>query len=38
MRRLLKSVANGETIGDTSTLDDASAVIEIQKIVQQKSK
>ena len=33
MRRLLKSIANGENIGDTSTLDDESAVAEIQKIV-----
>jgi len=37
MRRLLKSIANGETIGDTSTLDDVSAVTEIQKIVQENS-
>ena len=36
MRRLLKSIGNGEPIGDTSTLDDVSAVIEIQKIVQKK--
>ena len=35
MRRLLKSIASGETIGDTSTLDDPSAVAEIQKIVTQ---
>jgi len=33
MRRLLKSIASGEKIGDTSTLDDPSAVTEIQKIV-----
>ena len=33
MRRLLKSIANGEQIGDTSTLDDETAVNEIQKIV-----
>jgi acetyl-CoA synthetase len=33
MRRLLKSIASGEKIGDTSTLDDPSAVDEIQKIV-----
>ena len=38
MRRLLKSIGSGDTIGDTSTLDDVSAVIEIQKIVQEKSK
>jgi acetyl-CoA synthetase len=37
MRRLLKSIANGEAIGDTSTLDDASAVTEIQKIVKENS-
>ena len=35
MRRLLKSIGNGEKIGDTSTLDDASAVTEIQNIVNQ---
>ena len=35
MRRLLKSIASGEKIGDTSTLDDPSAVAEIQKIVTQ---
>jgi len=33
MRRLLKSIASGEKIGDTSTLDDPSAVDEIQKII-----
>ena len=33
MRRLLKSIASGEKIGDTSTLDDPSAVAEIQKII-----
>ena len=33
MRRLLKSIASGEKIGDTSTLDDPSAVTEIQKII-----
>jgi acetyl-CoA synthetase len=38
MRRLLKSIANGEKIGDTSTLDDESAVTEIQKIVEEQSK
>jgi acetyl-CoA synthetase len=38
MRRLLKSIGSGGTIGDTSTLDDVSAVIEIQKIVQEKLK
>jgi len=35
MRRLLKSIASGEKIGDTSTLDDPSAVDEIKKIVTQ---
>jgi len=35
MRRLLKSIASGEKIGDTSTLDDPSAVTEIQKIITQ---
>ena len=38
MRRLLKSIANGEKIGDTSTLDDESAVNEIQKIINNFSK
>ena len=38
MRRLLKSIGNGEKIGDVSTLDDVSAVIEIQKIVEENSK
>ncbi len=37
IRRLLKSIGNGEKIGDTSTLDDVSVVTEIQKIVQEKS-
>ena len=36
MRRLLKSIASGEKIGDTSTLDDPSAVTEIQKIITKK--
>ena len=30
MRRLLKSIANNETIGDVSTLEDGAAVNEIQ--------
>jgi len=34
MRRLLKSIASGEKIGDTTTLDDVSVVSEIQNIVQ----
>ena len=38
MRRLLKSIGSGEKIGDVSTLDDVSAVIEIQKIVKENSK
>jgi acetyl-CoA synthetase len=38
MRRLLKSIGNGEKIGDVSTLDDVSAVTEIQKIVKENSK
>ena len=38
MRRLLKSIGNGEKIGDTSTLDDVTAVTEIQSIVKEKSK
>ena len=38
MRRLLKSIGNGEKIGDVSTLDDVSAVTEIQKIVEENSK
>ena len=33
MRRLLKSIGSGEKIGDVSTLDDVSAVNEIQTIV-----
>ena len=44
MRRLLKSIANNETIGDTSTLEDSTAVTEvqsefdeIQKIIKEKS-
>jgi len=38
MRRLLKSIGNGEKIGDVSTLDDVSAVTEIQQIVEENSK
>ena len=37
MRRLLKSIGSGDIVGDTSTLDDISAVTEIQKIVEEKS-
>ena len=32
MRRLLKSIANNETIGDISTLEDGAAVSEIQTV------
>jgi acetyl-CoA synthetase len=31
MRRLLKSIANNESIGDISTLEDGTAVTEVQK-------
>ena len=31
MRRLLKSIANKESIGDISTLEDGTAVTEVQK-------
>ena len=31
MRRLLKTIANNEEIGDVSTLDDGAAVTEVQK-------
>ena len=44
MRRLLKAIANNETIGDTSTLEDSTAVTEvksvfdeIQKVIKKKS-
>ena len=30
MRRLLKSIANGEKVGDISTLEDGAAVDEVQ--------
>ena len=32
MRRLLKAIANNETIGDVSTLEDGAAVTEIQSV------
>lgn len=32
MRRLLKSIANGEKIGDVSTLEDGTAVTEVQSV------
>ena len=38
MRRLLKSIANGETIGDTSTLEDGAAVSEIQSVFEELQK
>ena len=38
MRRLLKSITTGETIGDTTTLDDVSAVTEIQQVVKEQTK
>ena len=38
MRRLLKSIANGDIIGDTTTLDDVSVVTEIQNIVNKNNK
>ncbi|MBI2643780.1 MAG: acetate--CoA ligase, partial [Nitrosarchaeum sp.] len=38
MRRLLKSMANGETIGDTSTLEDGAAVSEIQSAFEELQK
>jgi len=38
MRRLLKSIANSETIGDTSTLEDGAAVSEIQSALEELQK
>ena len=32
MRRLLKAIGNNETIGDVSTLEDGTAVIEVQNV------
>ena len=32
MRRLLKSIANNETIGDVSTLEDGAAVTDVQSV------
>ncbi len=32
MRRLLKSIVSGLTIGDTTTLEDGTSIKEIQKI------
>ena len=34
MRRLLKAIANNETIGDVSTLEDGTAVTEVQSAIQ----
>ena len=34
MRRLLKSIANNEKIGDVSTLEDGAAVSEVQQSVE----
>ena len=38
MRRLLKSIANNETIGDISTLEDGAAVSEIQTVFEELQK
>ena len=38
MRRLLKSIANNEKIGDTSTLEDGTAVSEVQNVFDDISK
>ena len=38
MRRLLKSIANNETIGDISTLEDGAAVSEIQSALEELQK
>ncbi|MBI5859183.1 MAG: acetate--CoA ligase [Nitrosarchaeum sp.] len=38
MRRLLKAIANNETIGDVSTLEDGAAVTEIQFILEELQK
>ncbi len=32
MRRLLKAIANNEKIGDVSTLEDGTAVTEVQSV------
>ena len=32
MRRLLKAIANNEKIGDVSTLEDSTAVTEVQSV------
>jgi acetyl-CoA synthetase len=38
MRRLLKAIANNDTIGDVSTLEDGAAVTEVQNTVQELQK
>jgi len=38
MRRLLKAIANNDPIGDVSTLEDGSAVTEVQNTVQELQK
>ena len=38
MRRLLKAIANNDTIGDVSTLEDGAAVAEIQSAIQELQK
>ena len=38
MRRLLKSIANGENIGDVSTLEDGTAVSEVQSAFEELKK
>jgi acetyl-CoA synthetase len=38
MRRLLKAIANNDTIGDVSTLEDGTAVTEVQNTVQERQK
>jgi acetyl-CoA synthetase len=38
MRRLLKAIANNDTIGDVSTLEDGTAVTEVQTVFQELQK
>ena len=38
MRRLLKAIANNEKIGDVSTLEDSTAVTEVQSVVDEVQK
>jgi len=38
MRRLLKAIANNDIIGDVSTLEDATAVTEVQSALQELQK